>query len=278
MKRKIILADFPWSVIPIEEQLSTFKDEGFEGFFTLYNEEIADVKKLKNLTKEFGLPMHSVHAPFLKAAGMWEGGDAGKSAVNELIGALNAADELNSGVLVVHPFIGFDKNSPNQTGIDNFGKVVKRAGELGIKIAFENVEGENYLRALFDAFGDQKQVGFCWDSGHEQCYYKGKDLLKEYGKKLCYTHINDNLGVLSSDGSIFWHDDLHLLPFDGIIDWADVAKRLKRENYQGDLTLELCIQSKPNRNDNDKYQKMPFKNYVRSAYERALRIKNMLEN
>lgn len=278
MKRKITISDFPWTLISIREQLTTFKNNGFDGFFTLYNPQFASVSELKNLVNEFDLPLHSIHAPFLSSAKMWEEGEQAEVAVNELIGALNASYELNAPIMVVHPFIGFDKNTPNQIGVDNFGKLVKRAEHLGVKLAFENVEGENYLNALMDAFSSSKQVGFCWDSGHEQCYYKGKDLLKVYGKKLIYTHINDNLGVLSKDGSIFWHDDLHLLPFDGIIDWQDATNRLKRENYQGDLTLELCLQSKPNRNDNDKYQKMPFNEYIKSAYERAEKIRKMIDD
>ena len=35
-------------------------------------------------------------------------------------------------------------------------------------------------------------------------------------------------------------DDLHLLPFDGTIDWDNVIQKLKDCNYNGPITLELC--------------------------------------
>lgn len=47
---------------------------------------------------------------------------------------------------------GFKDHSPTQAGIINFGKVIDAAERLGVKIAFENTEGEEYLSALMDAF------------------------------------------------------------------------------------------------------------------------------
>ena len=35
-------------------------------------------------------------------------------------------------------------------------------------------------------------------------------------------------------------DDLHLLPFDGTIDWKTVITKLKECNYEGPITLEIC--------------------------------------
>lgn len=35
-------------------------------------------------------------------------------------------------------------------------------------------------------------------------------------------------------------DDLHLLPFDGTIDWKYVMNKLKECNYNGYITMELC--------------------------------------
>ena len=54
---------------------------------------------------------------------------------------------------------------------------MEKAKEYGIRIAFENTEGEEFLFALMEYFKDDAAVGFCWDSGHEMCYSYGKDLL-----------------------------------------------------------------------------------------------------
>ena len=83
------------------------------------------------------------------------------------------------------------------------------AKERGVKVAFENTEGEEYLEALMDNFKDDDTVGFCWDTGHEMCYNHSQDMLAKYGDRLIATHINDNLGISDYDGKITWLDDLH---------------------------------------------------------------------
>ena len=105
-----------------------------------------------------------------------------------------------------------------------------------MKIAFENTEGEEYLTALMNAFKNDPSVGFCWDTGHEMCYNHSKDMLSLYGDKLICTHLNDNLGIRNYEGKITYLDDLHLLPFDGIADWDNLAARLKAHNYHDTLT------------------------------------------
>ncbi len=180
---------------------------------------------------------------------------------------------------VTHVYVGFDKKcEPSQFGIENYGRVVKRASELGVKIAFENTEGENGLDAILNAFKSEKSVGFCWDSGHEMCYNFSKDLLALYGDRLIFTHINDNLGIKDFNGRIFWHDDLHLLPFDGIADWDYNARRLAKTGFDGILTFELNNKSKPNRHENDKYFKMPVEEYVAECYARACRVAGKMRN
>ena len=72
-------------------------------------------------------------------------------------------------------FIGFTEHNPISCGLEYFEKVLQFGKEHNIKICFENVEGEEYLEALMNAFSDYENVGFCWDSGHELCYNKGKD-------------------------------------------------------------------------------------------------------
>lgn len=70
--------------------------------------------------------------------------------------------------MIVHTYIGFDSEDiPTKEGIDNFSRVVEEADKLNVKIAFENTEGEEYLKAVMDAFSHCDNVGFCWDSGHE---------------------------------------------------------------------------------------------------------------
>jgi len=238
-----------------------------------------DVAAIKKTAEENGLELQSIHAPYLSSAVMWENTKEASDAVDELFRCLDDCKFCGTTIMVMHAFIGFnDKvHSVCEDGFSNFQKVIDRAEELGITIAFENTEGEEFLDALLTHFADRKNVGFCLDTGHEMCYNYSKDLLLKYGDRLVATHINDNLGISRSDGSIFWTDDLHLLPFDGCADWEFFAKRLNRHKYNGYLTFELTRQSKPNRHENDKYMKLPIDEYLAEAYSRACRIATLKE-
>lgn len=272
-KTKLCLGTSGQFAISIEAQIKLFKESGFEGFFTRWDNHL---KKYKKLADELGMLFQSVHAPFGKAAKMWGSDAEAKSAVEELMRCVKDCAEINVPILVVHPYIGFEeKANPTKDGVENFRIVVEEAKNRGVKIAFENVEGEAYLKALMDAFEDYENVGFCWDTGHELCYNRGKDMLSLYGDRLIATHLNDNLGVSDYDGKIFWTDDLHLLPFDGITDWKKVAERLNKHGYDGILTFELNQFSKPNRHENDKYTKMTMEEYIAECYIRACKLAYM---
>jgi sugar phosphate isomerase/epimerase len=253
----------------VEEQIRLFKKTGFDGFFTGWSGD-ARVREWKALADELGMVYQSIHAPFSNAAKMWEA-DADE-AMDELLRCLSDCAENAVPIMVVHPFIGFESHTPTREGIRNFGKLADAAEAKNVRLAFENVEGEEYLAALMEAFRDRECVGFCWDTGHEMCYNRFADQLRLYGDRLFCTHLNDNLGVRDFNGKITWLDDLHLLPFDGVADWSGIAARLNRCRYAGALTFELNKKSKPGRTENGVYDKMPLDEYLTEAYKRACRV------
>ena len=253
-----------------EEQIRLFKNTGFEAFFSGWDENI---RRYRELADELGMIYQSIHAPFGNSAVLWTESEAADKAVEELKRCVDDCAEVNVPIMVMHTYIGFEPSKgPTAAGLENYGKIVKHAAEKGVKIAFENTEGEEYLAALMEHFKGYENVGFCWDTGHEQCYNYGKDMTALYGDRLIATHINDNLGISRYDGQIYWTDDLHLLPFDGIIDWNGVAQRLNKCGYNGILTFELNTLSKPNRHENDKYKNMKIEEYIAEVYARACRL------
>lgn len=269
-KTKLCLGTKQEFGITIEEQIKLFKQVGFDGFFTAWDNNL---KKYKELADENGLIFQSVHAPFANAAKMWGNDAEAKNAVQELVQCVKDCAEVNVPILVIHPYIGFEEEyNPTKDGVENFRIVVEEAKSSDVKIAFENVEGEEYLKALMDAFENYENVGFCWDTGHQLCYNKGKEMLNLYGDRLIATHINDNLGVSDFEGKIIWTDDLHLLPFDGINDWKKIVESLNRCGYDDILTFELNKLSKPNRHENDKYTNMTIEEYVSECYARACKV------
>ena len=153
--------------------------------------------------------------------------------------------------------------------------VKERLEKLGIKVAFENVEGIEYLEKIIADLGSSPAVGYCWDTGHEMCYNGSMDVTKLFGDKLICTHLNDNLGQ-TNPNAITWLDDSHLFPFDGIADWQGIADRLKRANYTGELTFELTLASKPGRNTHDIYKDLTPETYYKLVYEKAVQFAQMI--
>ena len=254
----------------IENQISLLHKAGFEGFFTPWDKNIAKYRKIAD---KLGMIYQSVHAPFMNAAKMWQGDSEGREAVDELVNCLKDCARYEVPIMVMHTYIGFeDIHDPAGIGIENFSRVVEEAHKLNVKIAFENTEGEVYLSALMEHFKDCGHVGFCWDTGHELCYNRGKDMTALYGDRLIATHLNDNLGISDFDGKIIWTDDLHLLPFDGISDWNSIVDRLNKCGYDDILTFELSKTSMPGRHDNDKYTNMSIEEYFAEAYSRAAKV------
>ena len=273
---KIGLAALESFGAPIGEQIRIFAKAGFEAFSTMLvsDEEHAEYRRIAD---DLGMKYEYIHAPFHKASRMWS--DGAEEAVAELIGCVDVCAKYGVPTMVAHTYIGFvDEHisSDLKIGVENYKRVVDHAASLGVKVAFENTEGERYLATLMDAFSGYSNVGFCWDTGHQMCYNFDKDMSEIYGDRLLVTHLNDNLGVRSFDGTITWHDDLHLLPFDGIGDFDAIARGIARSAPIDVLMFELSKSSKPDRHENDKYKKLSLEEYVAEAYARACRVARLV--
>lgn len=275
MQYKLCLGTGMGFDIPADEQIRLIKKAGFDGFFT-DAEELEKMKKYAETAAEENLIYQSVHAPFGKMHIVWEGTDEeAEKVINQLKECVDSCEAIGVDLLICHVIIGMERCTPNDIGAERFRALCLYAKEKGVRIAFENTEGEEYLAAVMEKCKDLSNVGFCFDSGHEMCYNFSRDMLSAYGDRLFATHLNDNLGM--KDRNIkTWYDDLHLLPFDGIADWENIAARLKKSTCPQCITFELVSKNKPERNAHDKYKDMSFSDYVAEAYKRAEKFKNFL--
>ncbi len=274
-RQKLTLSLSQGHGIPEQEQILLLKKIGFDGFSLDNSSRNSQIDELVKIGRDENMIIPSFHAPFNKSDDMWNPAGIGDVAMCEMLDMLEICARYEIPTMVTHAFLGMEPDEELidiQTGIERFGAVAVRATELGINFALENTEGEQYLKALFDSLKSEKSVGFCWDTGHELCYNHGEDMMALYGGKLLCTHLNDNLGIRDFEGRITWHDDLHLLPFDGITDWKGVAERLVKHGFVGELNFELSRISKPNRHENDAYSEMSAEHYFTEAYKRACRV------
>ena len=261
--------------MPLVEQLKTIKSAGFDCVFTDWEKNIP-MQSLAEEAARVGLTYQSLHAPFYGMDDIWhdEKGELAKKMADDICATIDDCKRYDIPIVIMHTIIGMDNHSPNELGLERIEKLVEYAGKNGIKVAFENTEGEEYLEAVFAKFGGYENVGFCFDSGHEMCYNYSHDMLGKYGKYLVSTHLNDNFKMADVNNMTFL-DDYHLLPFDGKADWENIAHRLDKFGFEDTLTFELISTSKPGRHANDIYLDLSFEEYVCQAYEHADRFRKL---
>ncbi len=275
MMQKLVLGTglgFP--EIPVTEQIKRIKKAGWDGVFVgLWKEELS-LGEFAETAKQEGLFIQSLHAPFNKAAVLWEEGEAGNMEVERQIHVLRETAEIGVDLVIMHAIIGMAKNEPTAIGVERYRKIAEAAKALGIRIAIENTEGEVYLDALMKGLRDCPNVGFCIDTGHEMCYNGCRDLITKYGDRLIATHLNDNMG--QTGDILTWYDDSHLLPFDGKADWKNIARRLKNVGFDGPFTFELTSKNMPERHVSDIYADLDFDEFVALALEKAKRFCDLM--
>lgn len=267
-EQKLGLATMGGTGLTPIEQIRVMKSVGFDGFFTMWHKE--QTEEIANEAARLGLFQQSIHSPFsgdYKVRFLWEGGEAGEFVTRSLIECVEDCANFDIPVMVIHPYIGFNDHTPTQVGLDNYARVIEAANKSGVKLGFENVEGEEFLAAIMERFWNEPSLGFCFDTGHEMCYNRHKDMLALYGEKLCHTHFNDNLGVRGED--ITFHDDLHFMPTDGIADWHNIMERIRKTGYDGILMTELTYADRTGKNGEPlNYAQMPIEEYMATALEK----------
>ena len=255
------------SGLSVDDHVAMLKRIGWDGFFTGWNRE--KLPQFAAAAEKYGMIYQSIHAPFTQVRYMWDEGELGEQVTEELTECVRDCAAYRIPVMVIHPYIGFnfDQYIPTDAGLENFGKIIAEAEHLGVKLGFENVEGEPFLEAIMTTFKDSPALGFCLDTGHELCYNLGKDMLSLYGYKLCHTHFNDNLGSLGE--VITYLDDYHFTMGDGIVDWKGVMTRIRKTGYSGIIMCELTQGARPGLEPLIRYSKMSTEEFATFALDRA---------
>ncbi|MGE5604172.1 MAG: sugar phosphate isomerase/epimerase family protein [Bacteroidota bacterium] len=231
MNQLTIFSWFGFS-IPMEERFKLIKSAGFDGVLLWWSDEYAAVDGDKRLHPEMarrhGLFIENIHTPIFRNNCLWEDCLEGETVANILIDCINDCQKFNIPTAVIHLIHGNTPPSYNQIGLDRIKRLVEVAERKGVNLALENLRQPGVLDYLFSKIQSDR-LGFCYDSGHENCYTKGTDFLSQYGSKLMALHLHDN------DGS----DDQHWIPGEGSIDWKALLKKLKATGYSGPIAFEV---------------------------------------
>lgn len=254
---------------PTEDIIALLKEAGFSAVSPIYAHK-AELPRIAACVRNFGMGIQSLHAPN-HVAPLWEEGHA--PVFDEVKECIELCQEYGIPTVIVHSWQGLEYTFPGEPlYYGNFDHLITYAQEKGVSIAFENLEGEEYLDALMARYQDCSHVGFCWDSGHEHCYPHKLDFLQKFGDRLIMTHLNDNLGLRDPSGVPSGVDDLHYLPWDGKIDWNRNLERLKYAKKQDILNFELKICSISKNKEDLIYTDLPLGEYLHRAAGRARRL------
>jgi len=221
-----------------KEALHKIKDAGIK--HVMPHGKLGDFEGTIEYAKGLGLGIPFVHLDYTYINNLWQEGTKKEEEIKRKIESLKACKRCGIDTVVIHPTeldsstITVERVSKidKAAGLESYTRILRTAQELGIKIALENLKAVNIplLEHLLDNI-ESPYLGFCYDAGHHYAHVPHMDLMGKYGHRCFAIHISDN----NMDDI-----DLHLLPFDGKIDFARVMKEIGASSYdKGVILLEV---------------------------------------
>lgn len=263
---------------PITQVIQLLSTAGFSAVSPIFSQEL-DLETIGNCVDKHNMTIQSLHAPHGGLYYLWNSKEPlSYKFQKNITDCIDACANFQIPTMVMHGWQGLNYTFPDEAlDFTVFDRIVDYAGEKGVSIAFENLEGEEYLEALMNRYVDRSYVGYCWDSGHDHCYPHNLNFLEKFGNRLVMTHINDNLGLRDPEGVPSANDDLHFLPFDGNIDWENTLSRLKNLPKQKILNFELKKRSASTAPNDLIYDNFSTEEFIKLAEQRARKTANLYE-
>ena len=203
------------------------------------------VEEIRNEAERLGCVFSQSHPPYRRGReGTFPTAEEEEFFRAMSLRALEITAMLGAKWAVIHPVMDVnadinDVDAQVRYNQQMFAREAELAQKLGIGLAFENMfDGEQRrfgstaedLIAIQDSFHSD-HIGVCWDVGHANRMYHAQQLLaiRKLGSRIKALHIDDNLGK----------DDLHLLPFEGNVNWEQVMHTMHDSGCNADLIYEI---------------------------------------
>ena len=248
--------------LPITQVIALLKASGFTAVSPVWSQDL-DLESIAESLAEHNMTFQSLHAPHRGISTLWNPDDPVSVEIrSNIMRCIDACAQFQVPIMVMHGWQGLIYRFPSEPlDFGNFDIIVNYARQKGVSIAFENLEGEEYLEALMTRYQDQPHVGYCWDSGHDHCYPHETDFL--------------NRNPSEHPTPI---DDLHFLPYDGNIDWDHAISRLKGKPGQSTLNFEIKLRYEAPNPADLLYSQLSMEEFLRLAGERARRIASIYDS
>lgn len=244
--------------IPLYERLYAIKASGFNTVCLNFEKELISTETRPQnqvyLADKCGLPVEAAHLTGSYSNALWDNTD--ENAVDLISDEIKLLGNLQISVGVLHVTWGLKAPcTPSQKALENFLKIAEAAEKYNVKIAFENSVSAQHLQFVLDNIKSDN-IGFCYDSGHENAFTPNTNYLHLYSDRLFAMHLHDN------DGKT----DLHLLPFadNGTVNWQEKVALLKRsELWNNSIILEA------------ENQNSPLNSFLECAYKSAVKLNSI---
>jgi len=245
--------------MPLPEVLRRMADCGFEGgeLSLIHLRQFVDAdapeaaaEETRATAADLDLPLPQVHLSVAEMGSLNAEKRAADFARMEREIELSALAGAQIGVL--HPVGGFpatlaEYRDVERVRIDSFARACEIAARHDFTIAIENTydaHGDETsalgrrrfgaiipdLHQVIDAVGADN-FGICLDTGHTNLFgLPLGEAFRQCGDRLIATHVHDNNG----------HDDQHIEPERGTIDWEDGVAALHEIGWDGIFNLEIA--------------------------------------
>ena len=246
--------------VSILETIESIKNAGFKNVFVQwYNEEgqYSQEGQLEYARKQ-GLNIIFAHLGYQNINDIWENDIKGDLLVDRYKDDIKICKQNNISLVIMHLTSKDKAPMYNEIGLRRIKEIVDYARQLDVNIAFENTKIKGYLEYVLGNIKDDN-VGICFDAGHYHVHFNDEFDFEFFKNRIFAVHLHDN------DKS----DDLHLLPFDGTIDWETVITKLKECNYEGPITLEICY--------GDKYSNIKLDEFYEIGKDRGNKLIKIAE-
>lgn len=160
-----------------------------------------------------------------------------RASVEQFKRCLGAFGEIGARWMNIHP----DGHAPfqdldfiNARNIQSLQELLPVARQCGVGLMIENLPGKfNSVRQLAPILDAVAECGLHLDLGHCNLLTEKNtcdELMAKYGDRLRHVHFHDNKGGYA---------DLHLPLGAGNIDFPHYVRLLKKNGYDGTITLEV---------------------------------------
>ena len=216
--------------------------------YTLSDEDFISYLKEEKLAAEAArISIHQVHGPWC-----WPIRESTPEGLAERLSSMKkcvlATSILGAKYMVIHPIMpnGIEERDDKEKSKDTVEKnisfmadLASYAEETGVVVCLENMPFPKFTIASPKEIADivyavnSESFKMCLDTGHSVIFkeWQPSVAIEKYSDIIKTLHVHDNRG----------REDEHLLPLaNGIINWKDFSDALKKNDFDGVLSLECA--------------------------------------